>query len=68
MLILTPFDQTNYSDAAFEEKKRAVRSFIDRFKPESIWDLGANTREFSRVAKGKGARIVSFDVDPARCK
>ncbi len=59
------YDQTNYSDAAFEEKKQVVRSFIDRFKPESIWDLGANTGEFSRVVKGNAARIVSFDVDSA---
>jgi ribosomal protein L11 methylase PrmA len=30
-----------------------------------IWDLGANTGEFSRVAAETGALVVAFDIDPA---
>ena len=30
-----------------------------------MWDLGANTGVYSRIASERGARVVSFDVDPA---
>ena len=30
-----------------------------------IWDLGANTGEFSRIAAGLGAFVVSVDSDPS---
>jgi ribosomal protein L11 methylase PrmA len=30
-----------------------------------VWDLGANTGVFSRLASGHGAPTVSFDIDPA---
>jgi ribosomal protein L11 methylase PrmA len=38
---------------------------LDRIQPEVVWDLGANTGEFSRIAAGKNIRTLSFDVDPA---
>ena len=33
--------------------------------PTSVWDLGANTGEFSRLASGRGIPTVAFDIDPA---
>jgi ribosomal protein L11 methylase PrmA len=30
-----------------------------------VWDLGANTGIFSRVAAGTGAYVVASDIDPA---
>jgi ribosomal protein L11 methylase PrmA len=59
------YEMTNYSEAAFEHKKQLVREWSARIKPALIWDLGANTGVFSRVAGESGAFVVSSDVDPA---
>lgn len=59
------YADTNYSDAALDEKGRLVASFLGRVAPGTAWDLGANTGRFSRIASGLGASTVAFDVDPA---
>lgn len=59
------YEITNYSDAAFEHKKQLVTEWIGRVKPNQVWDLGANTGVFSRVAGASGAFTVSFDIDSA---
>ena len=56
---------TNYSAEAFERKKKLVGELLDQAAPERIWDLGANTGVFSRIASNKGILTVSFDIDPA---
>jgi hypothetical protein len=58
------YEDTNYSGTAFEEKKGIVSEYIERVSPSSVWDLGANTGEFSRLASEKGIFTVAFDVDP----
>jgi ribosomal protein L11 methylase PrmA len=57
------YEATNYSDRSFSEKKSIVRSYIDEAHPTSVWDLGANTGVFSRLAADSGAYTVSFDYD-----
>ena len=59
------YSDTNYSDAAFSHKARTVGEFLDAARPRTVWDLGANTGTFSRIASSKGAVTVAFDVDPA---
>jgi hypothetical protein len=59
------YADTNYSDAARGKKVEAVREFIVRVAPSTVWDLGANTGEFSRIAAERGIATVAFDVDPA---
>lgn len=59
------YEATNYSNEAINEKKRIVESFIDLAKPSHVWDLGANTGEFSRLASTKDIATVAFDIDPA---
>jgi hypothetical protein len=61
------YDITNYSDAAFEHKKKLVREWTDRVRPALVWDLGANNGVFSRVAGDVDAapQVISFDIDPA---
>jgi hypothetical protein len=59
------YDFTNYSDSAFEHKKQLVSEWTKRAQPALIWDLGANTGVFSRVARDSGAFVGSFDIDPA---
>jgi hypothetical protein len=58
------YQDTNYSKEAFEQKKAIVRRYIDCVKPSGVWDLGANTGEFSRLASDAGIFTVAFDVDP----
>ena len=58
------YRETNYTDEAFEEKKRIVAEFLDLAKPRTVWDLGANTGVFSRLAGRRGIPTVAFDIDP----
>ena len=55
----------NYTDAAFEHKKVLVGDWLSRIEAKTVWDLGANTGIFSRVAAEAGAYVVSSDIDPA---
>lgn len=58
------YKATNYSDEAFLKKKEIVDQYIKQIQPKMVWDLGANTGVFSRVASDMGAYTVSFDIDP----
>jgi len=57
------YDETNYSDSAFARKKSLIEGFLDEVKPRTVWDLGANTGVFSRLASGRGLPTVAFDID-----
>jgi len=59
------YQDTNYSAQAFQHKKQVVAEFLEAINPSSVWDLGANTGIFSRIASDKGIRTISFDIDPA---
>jgi hypothetical protein len=59
------YGATNYSDTARAHKQELVATFVDRVRPEMVWDLGANTGLFSRIAARKGCRTIAFDLDPA---
>jgi hypothetical protein len=58
------YDITNYSDAAFEHKKKLVAEWTRRVNPTQVWDLGANNGVFSRVASEAAPYVISFDIDP----
>jgi hypothetical protein len=55
----------NYSDSAARSKRDMVQGFVGRSSPRTVWDLGANTGEYSRAAREIAPLVVSFDVDPA---
>ncbi len=59
------YRETNYSEAGLQHKRRLVDEFLRQVNPRTVWDLGANTGLFSRVAGALGAQTVSFDSDPA---
>jgi hypothetical protein len=59
------YDKNSYTTPAFEVKKQMVARFLDEVKPARVWDLGANTGLFSRIASQKGIPTISFDIDPA---
>lgn len=59
------YEDTNYSPAALQHKKDIVSAFLLDINPASVWDMGANTGVFSRIASEMGLPTVSFDIDPA---
>ena len=59
------YNFTNYTDSSFEEKKRILTGWITRIAPRSLWDMGANTGVFTRLASDNGIPSLSFDIDPA---
>lgn len=59
------YDNTNYTDSAFEHKRQLVKEWSAEKNPALVWDLGGNTGVFSRESASSGAFTVSFDIDPA---
>lgn len=59
------YDKHNYSAAGLEHKARFVASAIDQINPMNVWDLGANTGRFSRIASQRSIFTLAFDNDPA---
>jgi hypothetical protein len=56
---------TNYSPEALQHKADLLARFLDRTNARLVWDLGANTGKFSRIAANRGMLTVSADLDPA---
>ena len=61
------YEDTNYTSEAFRHKEQLVGEYLDRInpKPDMVWDLGANTGLFSRLAASRGMTTIAFDQDPA---
>jgi hypothetical protein len=55
----------SYSAAAASSKRTLVLTYLKESRATTVWDLGANTGEYSRVAREVAALVVSFDGDPA---
>jgi hypothetical protein len=58
-------DIRSYSSEDVSEKIDFVNKAVRQVKPKMVWDLGANTGEFSIIAASHGAFVVSIDSDPA---
>lgn len=58
-------DQPSYAPEAFARKLDLVTGWLNRLQPATVWDIGANTGQFSKVAARQGAYAVAFDSDPA---
>ncbi len=57
------YSDTNYSKTGFEHKRQVVQKFLKSINPKIVWDLGANTGVFSRIAGSMKINTVSFDND-----
>ncbi len=57
-------DQTSYTSSALADKKRLVAEHLSMVSPESVWDIGGNTGDFSRIAAAGSIPVVSIDSDP----
>jgi hypothetical protein len=56
-------ETSDYTDEAAEHKKELVAQFLERVEPGTVWDLGANTGEYSRLASERGIETIAFDFD-----
>jgi hypothetical protein len=54
----------NYSPVASQDKQDIVTEYLTKLNPQIVWDLGANTGVFSRIASDQGSNTIAFDVDP----
>ena len=59
------YANTNYTKASHEHKAELVARFVAQTGAKVVWDLGANTGRFSKIAADNGATVYSFDIDPA---
>src|SRR5207248_2407726 len=59
------YEGDSYTPEALEHKERSVDAMLAAAQPNTVWDLGANTGRFSRLAASRGATTVAFDADPA---
>ncbi len=59
------YSNTNYKRTAFKQKAALIEKYLTKSKPKFVWDLGANTGEFSRIASKKGIETIASDIDPA---
>jgi hypothetical protein len=55
----------NYSETAARSKRNLVLTHLRESRPGTVWDLGANTGDYSRAAREAADLVVSFDMDPA---
>lgn len=55
----------NYSQTASQSKRGIVVEYLRKCGARTVWDLGANTGEYSRAAREVASGVVSFDLDPA---
>jgi hypothetical protein len=59
------YAHTNYTEASMAAKHRLVSRMIEDTHPATVWDLGANTGAFSRIAANAGAYTLAIDGDLA---
>jgi hypothetical protein len=57
------YGDNSYSDRGLAAKREIVARMIDRLAPASLWDFGANTGPFSRLASDRSIPTLSFDID-----
>lgn len=56
-------ENNNYNDVSLKQKAELTRGFLESIRPKTVWDMGANTGFFSRIATRNGALVISFDND-----
>jgi len=53
----------NYSDDDHVRKENFIRNAIAAEKPATVWDIGCNTGQFSRIAAANCRQVVATDID-----
>jgi hypothetical protein len=55
----------SYSEAAGQAKRSLISRLLAAAHPRVVWDVGANTGDYSRLARESAALVIAFDADPA---
>ena len=58
------YEETVTGGNYLAHKQTLVSEWLGRQKPGSVWDLGANTGRFSRLAAAREIPVYAFDGDP----
>ncbi|MBN2046436.1 MAG: class I SAM-dependent methyltransferase [Anaerolineaceae bacterium] len=59
------YQATNYTDDATRSKEEIIHALLTELAPRVVWDLGANTGRYSRLALDlPGCQVISMDMDP----
>ncbi len=53
----------NYSVGDYERKAAFVRQAVEATRPETVWDIGCNTGQFSEIAAAHARQVVAMDLD-----
>lgn len=54
----------NYAADSAEAKTNLIRQHLTASEPKSVWDMGANTGRYSRIAAEYSDYVLSMDMDP----
>ncbi|MBX9570353.1 MAG: class I SAM-dependent methyltransferase [Candidatus Obscuribacterales bacterium] len=57
------YNDTNYTDESLKAKQQIVSNLLRQLAPNTVWDCGANTGTFSRVAADIAPLVISTDMD-----
>ena len=56
--------KNTYSSLEIKKKEELVRSFINKYKPLKLLDLGCNNGQFSKISIDSGAKyVIGYDFD-----
>ncbi|HEY7477818.1 MAG TPA: SAM-dependent methyltransferase [Actinomycetota bacterium] len=56
-------EASHYSDEASAAKEALVATALSEAAPSTVWDLGANTGRFARLASSRGIDTLALDLD-----
>ena len=57
------YSDDSYTEVALSDKVKIVERYLDTVRPASVWDLGANTGLYSKLASARGIPTISMDND-----
>ena len=59
------YEDDSYSEEAMIEKEKCISEILESIEGDMVWDLGANTGRFSRLAAERKIQTISLDFDLA---
>ncbi len=57
------YNITNYTQTAFNHKRKIISDFMSEIRPKNVWDVGANIGIFSQIPADKNIFTLSIDSD-----
>jgi hypothetical protein len=58
------YNDNTYSRAANESKHQIIESILSQKPRNIVWDMGANTGVYSKLASNYAKQVLAFDSDP----